>query len=377
MESLKRFPVKQVKTLHIKRPAAPMADPTASQHVNRMAADHFDLVSAMDLAIDARSSLLDGSQLQQPELPWMPRVSKDVVSEYTAQRNLLVGREDALAFDFKCNRNALDVERRAAQTVGKARDEDVDKFYARGGRRKGYHGQEHPLFYGDHFLSNVDVIEKTKLFGIAQDMPKGAHLHIHFNSNLKPEVLLNIAKEMDQMYITSNISLAPHFDPSKASWNLDCCKLQFSIMDPARLTSQEAEVQEAEPSKQHPQKMLVRNLFDKTYPAVENPPSGRPPMRFSIFREQFQQHYPEHPSGVDGWLLSKLVFDDEEVHNKHQTADGLVKTIPVTAWTPHANIKRRKCLGEFQYTYADDERPVQLRKGFQKIHMGVPRGVRA
>ena len=34
----------------------------------------------------------------------------------------------------------------------------------------------------EHFLSITDLIEQTQLFAICRDMPKGAHLHIHFNA---------------------------------------------------------------------------------------------------------------------------------------------------------------------------------------------------
>lgn len=58
---------------------------------------------------------------------------------------------------------------------------------------------------GGRYLSNKQVIQKTKLYKLATKAPKGGHLHIHFNSCLKPNVLLDIATEdpvKKMMYIS-------------------------------------------------------------------------------------------------------------------------------------------------------------------------------
>jgi adenosine deaminase CECR1 len=47
------------------------------------------------------------------------------------------------------------------------------------------------------FLSNVDLINKTELLKVVKKMPKGAHLHYHFNSCLRPEFLLEQARGRD------------------------------------------------------------------------------------------------------------------------------------------------------------------------------------
>jgi hypothetical protein len=111
-------------------------------------------------------------------------------------------------------------------------EDDNEKSSTQGNRppkpdpRKGYGGQRHPVFFGDHFLSNVEYIERTKLFKIAKAMPKAAHLHIHFNANLDPAFLLNIAYSQPRMFVTSDLPLI-----SEA--NVDLCEIQFCIVSEA------------------------------------------------------------------------------------------------------------------------------------------------
>jgi succinate dehydrogenase (ubiquinone) flavoprotein subunit len=62
----------------------------------------------------------------------------------------------------------------------------------------------------DHFLGNVDLINKTKLLKVAKRMPKGAHLHCHFNSCLRPEFLLEQARGRESMYFRTSADTTGH-----------------------------------------------------------------------------------------------------------------------------------------------------------------------
>ncbi|KAH6953695.1 hypothetical protein BKA56DRAFT_681888 [Ilyonectria sp. MPI-CAGE-AT-0026] len=75
-------------------------------------------------------------------------------------------------------------------------------------------------------LVDAGILPWVEWFDVARHMPKGAHLHIHFNACLAPNVPLNIAKGMERMFITSNIPLVPDNDFA----NYDCCEIQFSLM---------------------------------------------------------------------------------------------------------------------------------------------------
>ncbi|KAH8745809.1 hypothetical protein F5883DRAFT_702165 [Diaporthe sp. PMI_573] len=171
----------------------------------------------------------------------------------------------------------------------------------------GYGDQLHSRVPADHFLSNVDLIPHTDVFQVARRMPKGAHLHIHFNACLLPNVLLDIANTMDRMFITSDLPLTERI-------NYDRCEIQFSILSP--------------------EKEKPGNIFDTAY-------QSRATMSFRQFREEFPNHFSEVT--VDRWLEQKLVFHEEEAHNSLQTTHG--------AWEKF-NGRTRMMKGLFNYESA-------------------------
>ena len=213
------------------------------------------------------------------------------VEGYFAARRQMQEAESRLSFDHRCRQRAVPLEQRADAIIHKLRRLDEENIYAAAAPRMGYAGQTHQRFAGDHFLSNTDLISKTALFDVARRMPKGGHLHIHFNACLPPEVLLGIAKTMERMFIMSSIPLLP--DDGFESYKL--CELQFSIM---------CEDREAH---------NAGDLFSREYQ-----PWGA--MRLSEFLERFEKE----SEGIDlnGWLHEKLVFGEMEAHGPFQTASG-------------------------------------------------------
>ncbi|KAH6609902.1 hypothetical protein Trco_003248, partial [Trichoderma cornu-damae] len=239
-------------------------------------------------------------------------------AEYDKMRRLLVEREEALSFDARCRARATDKERRVDAIVRRMRRRDDARVFSCADPRRGHQGQLHPRFAGDHFLSNVDLINQTALFRIASRMPKGAHLHIHFNACLPPKVLLDIAKGMDRMFITSNLPLVRQGEGEGEDEdefeNFDKCEIQFSILSP----------ENEDPG----------NLFRAEY-------RPRQTMKFSDFLGQFSRHYPR--ADVDRWLLEKLTFEELEAHHPFQTASG--------AWEKF-NGRTRMMKGLFNYETA-------------------------
>ncbi|KAL2186916.1 Metallo-dependent hydrolase [Thermothelomyces heterothallicus CBS 203.75] len=181
------------------------------------------------------------------------------------------------------------------------------------------------IFTNNHFLHNVNIIERTKLFRLCQGMPKGAHLYIHFNANCHPSFLLNIAKEMDHMYIWSTKALT-----NKEAFQR--CKIRFSILSEQNL------------KKKNPLGNL--NILSSEYKTYEDLKDRGETgwMSYKTFRMLFPQHKIEGvEKDVDKWLLSKLVFSAEEAYNSRQCAAG--------AWDLF-NRRTRMMKGLFNYQTA-------------------------
>ncbi|KAK1754197.1 hypothetical protein QBC47DRAFT_302869 [Echria macrotheca] len=211
------------------------------------------------------------------------------IEEYFTIRSQILEREASVGFDWSCQHKASDNEYRANAILQTLRHNDNLRVYERAPARQGYGGQEHRRVCGDHFLSNADLIEETDVFKVAQKMPKGAHLHLHFNANLPPDFLLDIAKKMPRMFITSTDPLISDNDYI----NYKKCEIQFRIRSEAD--------------------ELPGNLFSSEYERGQT-------MQFSQFIREFPSHYMK--ASVDDWLKSKLVFNEEEVHHCLQTVKG-------------------------------------------------------
>ncbi len=228
--------------------------------------------------------LVEVSQALQDKLALY---SQEKVKEYDDLRRQGTFHEHSLGFDAACTQNAKPIEIEADRVFQQLKRSDAARVYDKAPKRRGHLGQEHARFCGDHFLSNADLIEQTQLFSLFRAMPKGAHLHIHFNANLLPSVLLGIAKGMKRMFVWSNIPL-----DRKEAFGLS--RIQFSIMN-----------EEAVKEKG------TGNPFTSNY-------QGNSVMQFQEFREAF----PGGEKAADSWLESKLVFQEEEAYNLLQTADG-------------------------------------------------------
>lgn len=215
---------------------------------------------------------------------------------YLEERRKTRENEDTLSFAWKCTQAASAKQRHVSQILDVLKHNDRIQVYQAQPHRRGLGGQEFPRYAGDHFLHNQSLIEQTKVFRVARKMPKGAHLHIHFNACLLPHVLIRVAQDMDRMFIMSNV-------PLTEKENYDKCEIQFSILSP--------------------EKEKPGNLFDGSY-------ANRQTMRFAEFIQQFPKHYPDEcirrsnapECWVEDWLIDKLVFDEEEAHHWLQTVNG-------------------------------------------------------
>ncbi len=213
------------------------------------------------------------------------------VDSYFRDRTELSVAEASIAFDHRCRQRATPLEQAVDHILHRLRRLDQERIYDAAEARQGHGGQMHRRFAGDHFLGNRDLIDQTRLFDVARHMPKGGHLHIHFNACLPPDVLLDIAEGMERMFITSNLPLVA----DNGHENYTKCEIQFSLLSMDR--------EDDAPG----------NLFSSQY-------KERQTMKLAAFLQQFPAQYP----GVDAkkWLAAKLVFSEDEAHGALQTAAG-------------------------------------------------------
>ncbi|ROW01891.1 hypothetical protein VMCG_05576 [Cytospora schulzeri] len=194
---------------------------------------------------------------------------------------------------------------------------------------------------GGRYLDNKATIRSTELYKLAYKAPKGGHLHIHFNSCLGPNVLLDIAAEnaiKHRMYISID------GDGALTKVNLHTAKIQFHFLA-------------ADEEK-------VKSIFDSTYkgrkPTTPTPETHEK-MLFKEFLDDFEEYIGRDAlprniqiAGKDDdskglamrWLQQKLVFSAGEV-----TYD---KGSPATVekqWRTF-NTRTQMMKGLFNYEYA-------------------------
>jgi adenosine deaminase CECR1 len=211
------------------------------------------------------------------------------VNEYEEQRRSLLAEEKTESFDGQAILTASAQERRANDIVTEIRQRDAELFYNSG---RDIAGQV--MTPEIHFVGNASNIESTQLFKIAQRMPKGAHLHCHFNSCLPPRFLLQQAKNNAHMYIKSNLALASEDNRERA-------EIQFQMHVLEEEMHLEASV----------------SLLDNSYQATFDAKDKR---RGWYSYDKFLQEYPGGALAAEDWLNSKLLFTEEEVHGVSQTA---------------------------------------------------------
>jgi adenosine deaminase CECR1 len=213
----------------------------------------------------------------------------------------LQAAEKAIAFDAEVTASSSSIEKQAAVLVRKLKAYDWEHTYgplrdAQSGRRT----------EGEHFLGNVDLINQTELIKVAKRMPKGAHLHIHFNACLPARFLIQQARDIDAMYIRSDL-------PLTTDENWEACRISFMVMtlDEATHTKDANGVKTYVP---------LGDVWDENYE----------PNRWMSYKK-FQRHFKytdrsghvlRNTHGAETWLEQKMIISEEEAHNVHQSSKG-------------------------------------------------------
>lgn len=185
--------------------------------------------------------------------------------EYASARNELLADEKQSAWDAPARSRASRTELEAARIIRRiCEDERVGPLFG------DLPGESEPdtttRDMGGRFLRNRDRIQRSKIFQAALRAPKGAHLHLHFNSELPPEELLQFARNNTELRDTLVIRATL---PLRSAEAFQQCEVVFNVLQKDKPTG---------------------NLFSKTYQPDIKIAESRVWMRWSDFRQQLPAH---------------------------------------------------------------------------------------
>ena len=238
---------------------------------------------------------------------WQAAISKrefNGLAEYDKALRELQDAEKAIAFDAQVFATASDVERRAVAIVGKLRLYDLKNTYGEPLDSKGQHTGRRTQ--GEHYLGNVDLINKTQLMKVARRLPKGAHLHIHFNSCLPAKFLIQQARNIDAMYIRSTL-------PLTTPQSMIDTRISFMVMTPHEATHKKGEAGTEE-------YCPLGNVWDSSYIPNTWMPYKEFQRQFEFVDEKGQNL--SKTVGAETWLERKMQISEEEAHGCLQTGHG-------------------------------------------------------
>jgi len=258
------------------------------------------------------------------------------VNQYEGKRERLVKSELQNAWDRETRSKTCPQEERAANIIHAIREWERNVIF--GNLPLEILPGPDDRDMGGQYLTNKEYIDtKSKLFEIAKLLPKGALLHLHFNAELHPELLLVQARDTKNMYIRS-------IRPIRCKEDLDFTEMVFMVLDPKTVDSK-------------------IDIFSDTYPKdagnfKDEAVKDRIWMLWSEFQKKFEETFPNefiqqepetfregippphcgappdtHLRPAENWLRSKMVLSETEAYAPSQTVNGYVLRIPMSMFT--------------------------------------------
>ena len=228
--------------------------------------------------------------------------ANDKSASYQLQRFELVEHEQSVSWYAKAESAASPAELEANRIVMKIREHerrDPDLF---GNLASEPVPDARSRDVGGRFLKNRDRIENSKIFSISHAMPKGAHQHLHFNSEIPPEVLFPHARSremQDTMFIRSTLPLTS----SEAFWD---CEIVFSVF---------------------PKETTSADIFSPSYDPNVKDTNNCPWMLWRKFRNAFPAEIaPSGPGKLDAperWAREKMIITVDQAYGEGQTHNGI------------------------------------------------------
>jgi adenosine deaminase CECR1 len=206
-------------------------------------------------------------------------------------------REIETNWDYPARLSASQAEIKAERIIWKIREDERDKLF--GNKASEAIPGPETLDMGGQFLTNKERIKLSRVFHIAQRMPKGCHLHLHFNAELSPPILVEKARKIPNMFIRSTEPLIANGANSSGPDSFTTSELVFNVMS------------EDTPSV---------NIFSPDYKGEFRAPGATPWMRLRDFITEYELLHGDDTAEV--FILSKMVLKEEEVYGNSQTTNG-------------------------------------------------------
>ncbi|KAI0571009.1 Cat eye syndrome critical region protein 1 [Pyrenophora tritici-repentis] len=241
-------------------------------------------------------------------------------SEYQKRREQFLKEEREEGWDYRV-KSGNKVEQRAAKIIREIREYERRVLFGNMASEVMPAPQTRDM--GGQFLTNKELINNdSKLFKIASEVPKGALLHLHFNAELDPKLLLEKARETKNLYIRST-------QPLLTPEDLRQTEMVFDVLDPSKV----------EPG---------FSIFSQNYPGgmqnwKEDEWKWKVWMRWEDFKKEYEKKFSEqHESKImkkktldcsepgdvrlcpaEEWLEKKMVLSEREVYKRRQTVNGV------------------------------------------------------
>ncbi|KAF2873605.1 hypothetical protein BDV95DRAFT_348410 [Massariosphaeria phaeospora] len=236
-------------------------------------------------------------------------------SSYTKIRDGLVEDERNTSWDHNVKASASASERQAAMIMSQLREFERAKLF--GSTASEDLPKPHTLDMGGQFLTNQKRIEEqSRVYRIAQEVPKGALLHLHFNAELHPERLLEYARTKGNLYIRST-------QPLQSAEDLELTEVVFNVMDPSKVDENVNIFDE-----NYPGKKVNYKPKDEAYKRVWMPWEEFKGKFVGKFRGQYVQTEDEKKTKVslepaENWVKQKMVLSEKEAYDPTQTVNGV------------------------------------------------------
>lgn len=221
-------------------------------------------------------------------------------SGYRQTREALLADERAKGWQAPARKIATQTEDDAQQIVLKIREHeriDTDLF---GEQPSEAVPDKSVRDLGGRFLVNKERISRSRLYDIARHAPKGTHLHLHFNSEIMPEVLFPHARKLEKtMYVRTTRPLVSRED-------YDVTEIVFNVL---------------------PETTPNADIFAPDYRPEFKNTTNNPWMRWLEFRNRFPkdietEEYPEGLDNAERWAREKMAITTKIAYHDRQTHNG-------------------------------------------------------